>query len=254
MATETLAEKLQRTKDQVTLEQTNSVSGMAGLYRHPKSGAELITLYDPIQGDAQSEAALRVGFEFVRPAEPEEIHVLTIASEDAASERAKTNDNSEFVKAITNALNGNQAEVDKLREENAKLKADAGVAQTDLSQANAVAEADFQTAQRGTDNAGNVAGDPNVGGVNQPARPLVAAPSEDNSGEGTDNSDEDQGGDGSGEGGSSDEGEKTLDKMNKTELLEVVENEKVEGVTEENTKKELVAAIQAKRDSESEEA
>ena len=45
-----------------TLEVSDKPATPAGLYRHPESGQEMITLWDPLYGDAQSEAAVRVGF------------------------------------------------------------------------------------------------------------------------------------------------------------------------------------------------
>lgn len=43
-------------------EQTNSTTGPAGVYVHPVTGVEVITTWDPLFGDAQSEGAIRVGF------------------------------------------------------------------------------------------------------------------------------------------------------------------------------------------------
>jgi hypothetical protein len=54
----------------------------AGLYRHPGSGAELITLSDPLFGDAQSRAAERIGFEFVSDVDPSEVKTLGAPSGD----------------------------------------------------------------------------------------------------------------------------------------------------------------------------
>lgn len=46
-------------------EENNGVEYVAGLYRHPVTGAELVTKEDPLFGNAQSEAVVRVGFERV---------------------------------------------------------------------------------------------------------------------------------------------------------------------------------------------
>lgn len=48
-----------------TPETSNGPSPQAGLYRHPESGAEIITTYDPLFGDAQSDGVIRAGFERV---------------------------------------------------------------------------------------------------------------------------------------------------------------------------------------------
>lgn len=46
-------------------EENNGEEYVAGLYRHPVTGAELVTKEDPLFGNAQSEAVVRVGFERV---------------------------------------------------------------------------------------------------------------------------------------------------------------------------------------------
>ena len=86
--------KLRSAKPGQTAENSDNEVEGAGLYRHP-NGTELITIEDPLFGNAQSEAALRVGFEYVRPAEPgevksiidvqkEQVNPVTQAQEDKA--------------------------------------------------------------------------------------------------------------------------------------------------------------------------
>ena len=80
-----------------TKEQSDKGELDAGLYRHPATGEELITIADPLFGNPQADAAIRVGFEFVRPAKPEEIKSIIEVnreervnqSEEAASDRAR---------------------------------------------------------------------------------------------------------------------------------------------------------------------
>lgn len=227
MSVETLADKLKRSAPGETQEDTNSLTGAAGLYRHPGSGAELITLHDPLLGDAQSEAAIRVGFKRVRDAKPEEVKVLAIASLDAESERAKVNDNSDAVKGITARLNALEAENAKLREQASKSPTS-----VEMSQAEGLREADEQTARRGTDNTPTSAG---VGGVNSGTTPGAQDPSNTEP-----NEDGDEGDD--------EEEAKPLSQQNKTELLATAEAEGVEGVSEETKNDDLRKAIQAKRD------
>lgn len=80
-----------------TKEQSDKGELDAGLYRHPATGEELITIADPLFGNPQADAAIRVGFEYVRPAKPEEIKSIIEVnreervnqSEEAASDRAR---------------------------------------------------------------------------------------------------------------------------------------------------------------------
>lgn len=67
---------LERSKPGETREKQNGPSHPAGVYKHPQTGAEVITLEDPLYGNAQSEAFARVGFVRVRDAKPEEIKTL----------------------------------------------------------------------------------------------------------------------------------------------------------------------------------
>lgn len=64
----------------------SKVARKAGLYRHPLTGAELITQHDPLYGDGQSRAAERVGFVFVREVEPDEIKTLGTPSQSHAEQ------------------------------------------------------------------------------------------------------------------------------------------------------------------------
>lgn len=52
---------------------------LPGLYRHPESGAELVTQHDGKLGSAQSDGAVQVGFVYVGPAPKEETKVAPVA-------------------------------------------------------------------------------------------------------------------------------------------------------------------------------
>lgn len=41
---------------------------LPGLYRHPESGAEIVTQHDGKLGSAMSDGAVQVGFKYVGPA------------------------------------------------------------------------------------------------------------------------------------------------------------------------------------------
>ena len=62
-------EELQRSRPGTTPEKSPNGGASAGLYQHPQAIdketgklAEMVTLYDPLYGDTQSEAAIRLGF------------------------------------------------------------------------------------------------------------------------------------------------------------------------------------------------
>lgn len=87
----------------------------AGLYRHEKSGAEIITKWHPLFGSAQADGAVRVGYEFVRPATAEELREkidYTTPIGPAASS------------ASSDDIKGIMARLNDLEAENAQLKAE----------------------------------------------------------------------------------------------------------------------------------
>jgi hypothetical protein len=88
--------------------------GKAGLYRHPESGEEMHTLSDPLFGEAQSNAAVQLGFVRVRDSKPEEIKsVLDFSVANVATE----NESLKGLAARVNQLEG-------VAEENKKLTAE----------------------------------------------------------------------------------------------------------------------------------
>lgn len=109
-----LADKLKASAPGQTAEGTNSITDVAGLYRHPVSGAEIITLYDPLYGDAQSEAVIRVGFERVSDAPEGSIHYVGMVPDSPAAGTGSSD-----------ALKGVMARLNALEAENTALKADA---------------------------------------------------------------------------------------------------------------------------------
>lgn len=238
MADETnTAEKLKRSRAGQTQEETNSLTGEAGLYRHPVSKQELVTLYDPLYGNAQSEAAIRVGFE--RVGDVPEGYIKTVVGNDAADVAKQTVDQvlatdatTEAIKGLTARLNQvERAEKDK-DDEIASLRAQL---EAKNEQGDTKDEAAAQTEAR-TEGLSSVGGvDPNAelqtGGT--AASNLPPADGE---------------GEGEGEGSDDEEEEKPLSKQNSTELKETATREGVEITPELDTNKKLAAAIQAKRD------
>lgn len=148
-----------------TREKTLSITGKAGVYRHPKSGAEAIAQWDPLLGNTQAEALLRVGFEFVRDVEEGDIKSLVTASLQQDKDKAPISDNTDEVKGILARLNAAEAELAKKKESEQKEET-----QTELSQEKAKVAAFEKTAERGPDNSGDVLPS---GGVNSSVEPLA---------------------------------------------------------------------------------
>lgn len=225
--------------------------GKAGLYRHPESGEEMHTLSDPLFGEAQSNAAVRLGFVRVRDSKPEELHSVEL---DAVGRAATDTDSLKGLSARVNALEGVQEENKRLTKELEDLrKTHQSGASTDSG---AVAQS-VEDAKTAAKDAVQDRGQGNTRSVVVPKAedaPLRTPVSQD-AGQPADSAKTDtvrdenkksEGGEG-GE-GSDDEGdEKPLDKQNETELKQTAA---VEGVDLSNaeTVKAKRAAIQAHRD------
>lgn len=93
----------------------------SGLYRHEKSGEEIITKWHPLFGSAQADAAVRVGFEWVRDATEEELREQYDFIPTPAAAAPANNDE---LKGILARLNALEAEKEALVAENAALKGD----------------------------------------------------------------------------------------------------------------------------------
>jgi hypothetical protein len=79
-------------------EENNGVQYEAGLYRHPDTGAELVTKFDPLFGDAQSEGVARVGF--VRVGDAPTDYEVTLPQINASAKSENTTNESETVKGL----------------------------------------------------------------------------------------------------------------------------------------------------------
>lgn len=110
-----LTAKLKASAPGQTAEETNSATGTAGLYRHPISGAEVITLSDPLYGDAQSEAAIRVGFVRVRDVQPEEIVQINLVQEVTNNRSTGLANSSDDIKGLLARVNAQDAEIARLK-------------------------------------------------------------------------------------------------------------------------------------------
>lgn len=56
---------------------TGKTLNKPGLYRHPKSGAEVIVTHHPKLGSAMADGVVQVGYEWVGPAPKEEAKSTT---------------------------------------------------------------------------------------------------------------------------------------------------------------------------------
>lgn len=116
-------ENLKKNRAGKTRETSDGDTGTvkAGLYRHPEAKTpdgkpvEMITLYDPLFGDAQSNAALRLGFE--RVGDAPEGSIKTIVEQNMNS-RIYNADTVQSDKARLDAL-----ELAELRREKAEREA-----------------------------------------------------------------------------------------------------------------------------------
>jgi len=128
----------------------------SGVYRHPETGAELITIYDPLYGDVQSEGLVRLGFEYVGPAEEGSIKSIVEQIIDTKSSEAK--DLASFSGRLA-ALEGVRDENVALTSELAELRAfkasqeKKDAVETELSGERAKVAAVEQTLARTTENA-----------------------------------------------------------------------------------------------------
>ena len=95
-----------------TKETSDQASVEAGLYRHPESGAEAATRFDPLMGNAQSEAFVRLGF--VRVGDVPEGYEKPI----------RVVGKSESGSSSSDELKGVMARLNALEAENAALKAE----------------------------------------------------------------------------------------------------------------------------------
>lgn len=110
----------------------------SGLYRHKDSGQEAIIQTDPLYGDAQAAAFTRVGFEFVRKVEPDEIKTIASASDShAASPDRETDAQVSYNKGLEARLNALEAENARLVEAAAPTPGASAEAQASVESAKA---------------------------------------------------------------------------------------------------------------------
>lgn len=105
------AGQVARNKPGATLEpDTDGKTQPAGLWRHPLSGAEVITQNDPLWGDGQGRAAARTGFVYVGPAPEGSVKTLADVSVARATEpERKLEADAEELKGLRARLNALEA-------------------------------------------------------------------------------------------------------------------------------------------------
>lgn len=219
-------DKLKRSKPGATAEKAENLAntGAAGLYRHPETGNELATKHDPLLGDAQSEAVMRLGF--VRVSDVPEGYEKTMAS---PSEESSSVDSRK--PASQGSVKGVEARLDKLESNNDALEAENARLREQLAN-------------------GNSAGFPGQENVKRDAIAQVESGKASGEGEGSDSGTtspdlEEEGDD--------EEEVKALSQQNSTELKETAAREGVEVTEELDTNAKLRQAIQANRDADGEE-
>lgn len=128
-------ENLKKNKPGETAETSDNSDAKAGLYRHPETGNEVITLSDPLFGEAQSEGIVRLGF--VRVGDAPEGSIKTIIEQ---------NQNSRIYNS--NTVESDKARLDQLelaelrREKREREEAEAEAAEKAEAEAKAQAEKD----------------------------------------------------------------------------------------------------------------
>lgn len=203
----------------------------AGLYRHPQTGQEIITLYDPLFGDVQSEGFTRLGFEFVREADQGEVKSIVEQIIDTKSSESKDlqsiGTRLSVLEGVREENTAYAAENRELREKLAKLeKAETTQAAQDGPSApasevvdgsgdKAKEEAERQTASRGVDNTPAV-----DSGVTSPDPAAPAASTVE---------DEDEG--------------KPFSQLNRAELEDLAKEEEIELPKEADTNAKIREAI-----------
>ena len=211
---ETDNEKLKKSRPGATAEVSAGVTGSAGLYRHPESGQEAATKFDPLYGDAQSEAFLRTGFVRVGDVPEGYAKEMVPGSVEADEREARKGASLGQVKGIEARLDAVESTNAALEAENARLRAQV---------ANPVGEGFPGESKVKEDGQAHV----DDGGATGESSGVVS---------GTENTPD------------SDEEVKSLDKQNTTELKATAETEGVELTDEENTNAKIRSAIQAKRE------
>lgn len=189
----------------------------SGVYRHKETGRELITIYDPLYGDVQSEGLVRLGFEYVGPAEEGSIKSIVEQIIDTKSSESK--DLASFSNRLA-ALEGVRDENTALQAELAELRAfkkaqeNDEVVSTEISGEKAKTAALEQTLARGVDNAPAV----DSGVTNAPATTTVEEVTEQPSG-------------------------KPFSQLNRAELEEVAAKEEIELPAEADTNAKIREVI-----------
>lgn len=246
---------LKNNRGGATLEVTEQAPTPAGLYRHPDTGKEIITLYDPLFGDAQSEGVVRLGFVRVGDANPNDIKTIVDSSLEARHTQDTSLKGLEARMAQMEGVHADnirlQAEVDELRKE--KLDAlgqTTGVEKSsaDTAKENATVQTNARTEHADVDfdkDSGEMTAEQTS--EKAPATPPVSvesgsvvsgSPATGDQGDGSANTLEDS--------NPALADEKPLSQQNKTELKETAAAEGVE-VADDDTNKQIVEKIEAKR-------
>jgi hypothetical protein len=205
-----MAKTYSQPKEGRALAQEEGGRGKAGVYRHPESGQDLF-------GNTQGDALARLGFVWVREAQPEEIK--TVAGVQPVDEKEAAKLNSRLVASV---LDQNEL-LTKALNEQAAARAEQPKDATDESGEHARAEAARQVSLR--EDAGSV--DVTPEGDFVLAEDLVGGDEPTTDGE---------------------DAVKPLSRQNRTELEATAAAEGVEVTEELDTNKKLAEAVQAKRD------
>lgn len=202
------------------------VTGPSGLYRHPETGAEVATRWDPLYGDTQSEAFIRTGFVRVGDVPEGYAKELVPGSVEAEARDARAGASVGDVKGIAARLD--------------KLESDGATKDAEITRLNKLLNERDPAGFPGQENvkkdafdrieSGQATGEAEgvtTGTENTPTAPNVDTQTAPDN---TDSSDE-----------------KSLESQNTTELKATAAAEGVELTDSEDTKAKIREAIEAKR-------
>lgn len=115
---------LPKPKDGVSqdMEQTNSNTGEAGVYRHPESGAESIATSDPLFGNAMAEGLIRVGYVRVGDVPEDVLRPKPREVFDNSTENSALKGVNARLDKLDTELEASKTRTEELEAENAKLR------------------------------------------------------------------------------------------------------------------------------------
>lgn len=246
---------LEGLKDGKPLAREEGGQGSAGLYRHPESGQEAIVQTDPLFGNAQANAFIRLGFRWVRDAKPEEIHSLPELLQEQENKSASNLQN--LTAAVVEQNKYLAGQLEQQRKDREQVPQDATDISGERARQSAADQATVRDQAHGEVAVTNQGDMVKVDGLTPaqekkaindgPLRQTQATDAPERVGFGAPKNSDSKGDEEENAGGTETDEAKPLSQQNRTELNQTALAEGVENPEQYNTKKELVEAIEAKQ-------